>query len=86
MRTSSTFPKLLRIATLTALTLWAAVSLGRIIQQTISPAGGNETDWLITILQPAGLLYVVFVAPEREFQNYQGVFQNMISSIKLPGR
>ena len=47
MRTSSTFPNLLRIATLTALTLWAAVSLGRIILQTISPAGGNDlyTYW-----------------------------------------
>jgi len=47
MKTSSVFPKILRIATLAALTLWAAVSLGRIVQQTFSPAGGNDlyTYW-----------------------------------------
>lgn len=47
MRTTPAFPRLLRIATLTALTLWAAISLGRVVQQTFSPAGGNDlyTYW-----------------------------------------
>ncbi len=47
MRSSSKLPRLLRIATLTALTLWVAISLGRVIQQTLSSAGGNDlyTYW-----------------------------------------
>jgi len=47
MNTSLTFPKLLRFATLAALFLWAAVSLGRLVQQTFSSAGGNDlyTYW-----------------------------------------
>lgn len=51
-----------------------------------SPLGGNETDWLLTILRPEGLAYFVFVAPEKEYGNYQRAFQDMVNSIKFSGR
>ncbi len=52
----------------------------------VSPAGGNETDVLVTVLRPEGLLYFVFVAPEAEFAGYQRVFQDMINSIRFSSR
>jgi len=52
----------------------------------LSPLGGNETDYLITMLRPEGLIYFVFVAPEKEFGDYQRTFQDMTSSIRLTPR
>ncbi|MBI4459143.1 MAG: hypothetical protein HY648_03665 [Acidobacteria bacterium] len=48
-----------------------------------SPAGGRESDWLVTMKHPQGILYMVFVAPEREFHSYEGVFQQMLNSVRL---
>ena len=48
-----------------------------------SPAGGRETDWLVTVLRPEGLAYFVFVAPEREFDQYRAAFQQIIQSIRF---
>src|SRR5262249_30332024 len=39
-----------------------------------SPAGGSETDWLITVLRPEGLLYFVCVAPEAAYGDYDKTF------------
>jgi hypothetical protein len=33
-----------------------------------SQNGGRETNWLVTLPRPEGLLFFVFTAPEREFQ------------------
>jgi uncharacterized membrane-anchored protein len=52
----------------------------------ISPVGGNETDYVVTVLRPEGLIYLVFVAPEKEFGDYQRAFQDMLSSIRFTGR
>lgn len=46
-------------------------------------AGGRETNWLVTLPRPEGLMFFVFTAPEREFQNYQGAFQQMLYSVRL---
>jgi Zn-dependent protease with chaperone function len=46
-----------------------------------SPAGGSERDWLVTVLLPEGLMYMVFVAPEQEFADYQRAFQQILNSI-----
>ncbi len=51
-----------------------------------SPLGGNETDYLITVLRPEGLIYFVFVAPEKEFVGYQRTFQDMANSIRFTKR
>ena len=52
----------------------------------VSPVGGNETDYLITVLRPEGLVYFVFVAPEKEFSSYQRAFQEMTNSIRFTKR
>jgi len=45
--------------------------------------GGRETNWLITLPRPEGLLFVVFTAPEREFQGYENAFQQMLYSVRV---
>ena len=46
-----------------------------------SPVGGREIDWLVTVLRPEGLAYFVFVAPEREFSDYQRTFERILDSV-----
>jgi len=49
-----------------------------------SPIGGTETDWLVTVLRPNGLLrYFVGVAPEREFRDYQSTFDRIVASVRF---
>jgi hypothetical protein len=50
-----------------------------------SPAGGRETDWLVTVLRPEGLLYFVCVAPERDYGDYSRAFEAMLDSVRFPG-
>lgn len=45
--------------------------------------GGHETNWLITLPRPEGLLFLVFTAPERDFQAYENTFQQMLYSVRL---
>lgn len=47
------------------------------------PGAGRETNWLITMQRPDGLLFIVFVAPEREFQNYESTYQQMLRSVRI---
>jgi Zn-dependent protease with chaperone function len=51
-----------------------------------SPLGGLETDWLVTVLRPEGLLYFVFAAPEQEFADYQSAFQQILNSVRFSGQ
>jgi len=51
-----------------------------------SPVGGRETDWLVTVLRPEGLVYFVFVAPEQEFAGYQRAFGRILDSIAFYDR
>jgi beta-barrel assembly-enhancing protease len=49
-----------------------------------SPVGGRETDWLVTVLRPDGLLrYFVGVAPQHEFTQYAPTFDKMVSSVRF---
>jgi beta-barrel assembly-enhancing protease len=48
-----------------------------------SPAGGRESDWLVTALRPDGLLYMVCVAPEREYDSYDRAFQTLVDSVRF---
>jgi hypothetical protein len=48
-----------------------------------SPVGGRETDWLVTVERPDGLLFIVFTAPEREFQSYESTFHQMLRSVRI---
>ncbi len=45
--------------------------------------GGRETNLLITLQRPEGLLFLIFTAPEREFQSYDNTFHQMLYSVRL---
>jgi hypothetical protein len=45
--------------------------------------GSRETDWLITLQRPDGLVFIVFTAPERDFQSYESTFQQMLRSVRI---
>ncbi|MBZ5703040.1 MAG: M48 family metalloprotease [Acidobacteriia bacterium] len=49
-----------------------------------SPLGGQETDWIITVLRPEGLLYFICVAPERDYANYDSAFVGVLDSVRFP--
>lgn len=49
-----------------------------------SSTGGKEYLWLVTVLRPDGLVYFVCVAPERDYDNFDQTFQNMLSSVRFP--
>jgi Zn-dependent protease with chaperone function len=48
-----------------------------------SPMGGREIDRLVTIDRPEGLLYFVFIAPERDYRQLQPVFDQMLRSVRF---
>jgi predicted Zn-dependent protease len=48
-----------------------------------SPTGGRETDWLVTVEHPEGLLFLVFTAPERDVQRYESTFHEMVRSVRI---
>lgn len=49
-----------------------------------SPAGGRETDWVVTVMHPDGFLYYfVGVAPSSDFNRYNRAFEDIVSSIKF---
>jgi hypothetical protein len=48
-----------------------------------SPTGVRETDWLVTVERPEGLLFVIFTAPERDFPGYERTFEQMLRSIRI---
>jgi hypothetical protein len=48
-----------------------------------SPLGGLETDWLVTVVRPEGILYFVCAAPASEYDGYDAIFQKFISSVRL---
>ena len=49
-----------------------------------SPAGGEETDWLITVMQPQGLLSFLCVAPKAAYPSYENTFTAVLDSVRLP--
>jgi hypothetical protein len=48
-----------------------------------SPAGGQETDWIITVVRPEGLVYFVCTAPQGEYSNYDKTFGNILDSVRF---
>ena len=49
-----------------------------------SPAGGRETDWIVTVMRSDGTMYYfVGVAPQNEFNTYRGAFEDIVDSVKL---
>ena len=48
-----------------------------------SPAGGQETDWIITVVRLEGLVYFVCTAPQSEYSNYDKTFGNILDSVRF---
>ena len=48
-----------------------------------SPAGGLETDWLITVLRPEGLHSFICVAPQSAYSNYDKTFSAILDSVRF---
>jgi beta-barrel assembly-enhancing protease len=48
-----------------------------------SPASGQETDWLITVVRPEGLVYFICVAPENAYGNYDKTFDAILDSVRF---
>jgi len=49
-----------------------------------SPAGGRETDWIVTTMRPDGTMYyVVGVAPQNEFGTYLRAFEDVVDSLRF---
>jgi Zn-dependent protease with chaperone function len=49
----------------------------------VSPAGGQETDWVVTVLRPEGLVYFVCVAPQSAYDNYDKTFSSILDSVRF---
>ena len=49
----------------------------------VSPAGGQETDWVVSVLRPEGLLYFVCVAPQSAYDNYDKAFSTILDSVRF---
>jgi len=49
----------------------------------VSPAGGQETDWVVTVLRPEGLVYFVCVAPQFAYDDYDKTFSSILDSVRF---
>jgi hypothetical protein len=44
----------------------------------------QERDWLVTTMRPSGgLLYLVFIAPDKDFESLRPTFEQMLKSLQL---
>jgi beta-barrel assembly-enhancing protease len=48
-----------------------------------SPVGGQETDWLITVMQSNGLLSFLCVAPQAAYSEYDKTFSAILDTVRL---
>jgi Zn-dependent protease with chaperone function len=43
----------------------------------------TEVDVLVTVPRPEGLFYIIFVAPKSQYKNVEGLYQDMLMSIRF---
>ena len=48
-----------------------------------SPVGGKETVWLISALRPEGLVHVICVAPQNDYDAYNHAFESIVASVRF---
>jgi Zn-dependent protease with chaperone function len=48
-----------------------------------SPGGGKETDWIITVARPEGMVYFVCTAPQGEFETYHKACGAALDSVRF---
>lgn len=51
------------------------------VYRNASPLGGNEIDWVVTVMRPEGLTALIFIAPEKDYSRYQRTFEKILDSI-----
>jgi hypothetical protein len=44
----------------------------------------KEIDNIVAFERPGGLFYLVLIAPDRDLNNAQGVFEQVINSVRFP--
>ena len=49
-----------------------------------SAAAGPQTGALLAVARPEGVFYVLCLAPQRNFLEFQGIFQRMLDSLRFP--
>jgi len=45
--------------------------------------GEQEVDALVTVARPSGLFYLVFIAPQSQFDQIQGTFEDVLRSVRF---
>jgi hypothetical protein len=45
--------------------------------------GETEIDLLLTLPHPQGMLYMVFIAPQKEYAQHQPAFDRMLRSLEV---
>jgi beta-barrel assembly-enhancing protease len=48
-----------------------------------SPAGGQEVDWLVTVVQPQGFVSFLCVAPQAAYPEYEKTFTAILDSVRF---
>jgi hypothetical protein len=48
-----------------------------------SPVGGQETDWLITVMHANGVLSFLCVAPQTAYSDYDKTFSAILDTVRL---
>jgi hypothetical protein len=48
-----------------------------------SPAGGSETDWVLTVMRPEGVLSFICVAPQSVYSSYDKTFSAILDSVRF---
>src|SRR5262249_30410908 len=48
-----------------------------------SPIGGQETDWVITVVRPEGLVSFVCTAPQADYSEYDRTFGSILDSVRF---
>lgn len=48
-----------------------------------APGEGQETDWLLTVMRPEGLVYFVCVAPQADYTNFSPAFTSILDSVRF---
>jgi hypothetical protein len=48
-----------------------------------SPAGGPESDWLLTVIRPEGVLMFLSVAPQSAYDSYSKTFSSILDSVRF---
>ena len=45
--------------------------------------GGQETDWIVTVARPDGMMYFVCTAPQSEFETYRKACGAVLDSVRF---